>query len=103
MKLNFVVGVLRENIANHGTAARAERQFVEVLLLREVHWNQDGLTARGTNRASDRQAADFPRRRQVSLEQCRRELSHRNIVKTKAGIVAGQKLPDIDWKPEKVA
>jgi hypothetical protein len=36
LKLNFVLGVLRERIVNRGPAARPERQFVEVLLLREI-------------------------------------------------------------------
>ena len=43
--LDLVFAVLREGVADHGAAARAERQPVDVLLLREVRRKAERVAA----------------------------------------------------------
>ena len=101
--LNFVLGVEREGVANGESAARAERELVEMLLLREVGRKGDGVAARGTCGAAEREAADFARGGNVALQQGRREIADGHVVETVAGLVAGQQRGDIDFERQQVA
>ena len=102
-ELDLVLGVEREGVGNHGSAARAERELLEVLLLGEVGRKGDGVAARRPAGTPDRQPADLLRRREVALQQGRREISDRHVVEAVAGLVARQQRGDIDVERQQVA
>src|SRR5206468_10731492 len=92
---DLMLGVEREVIAPHRSAARADRKPVDVLLLCEVRRNPDCIAARRTAWTPDRQPADFLRRRYIAVQQCRGEISDGHIVKAVTGLVARQQRGDI--------
>src|SRR5215468_2349350 len=58
-ELKLVFGVKGEVVVNDGAAARAEGEFVEVLLLREVGRKVDGVSAGGAEGAAHGKTADL--------------------------------------------
>ena len=79
-------------------AARAERQAVEAVVLRQRRPSiVTGIDVGGIVAIADRQAADLLRRRQIALEQRRRDLQHvGDVVEAVARIVGRQQRRDVD-------
>ena len=73
------------------------------VFLSKVRRHPDGLAAGRTAGTTDRRAADFFRRRDVAVEQRRREIADSHIVEAVAGFVSGQKRADIDAQRQEVA
>src|SRR5439155_24862365 len=71
--------------------------------LRVVRANTEGVAARGTPGCPDREQPDFLRRGYVAIQECRREISDRHIVKALTGVVFRQQLCGIDLQRPKVA
>ena len=82
--LDLVRAVERERVADERAAARAERQAVDVVLLGQVRRQHDDVAGRRWRGAADRQPADFLRRRQVSLQQRRRQFADAHVVEAMA-------------------
>ena len=102
--VEFVVGVLREVVAEQQAAARAERQSLDVILLRVVGRHAVRLSRTTSRVGADGQAADLARRREVLLEQRRRDAQHaRDVVEAVALVVGRQQLGDVDVEIEQVA
>ena len=84
-------------------AARAERQTLDVIILRRIFRSSVHHQARRLSLA-DRQPADLPRRRNVGLHQRRGNPQRaRDIVEAVRGVVRRQKLRRIDLEIEQVA
>ena len=92
LRLELVLGVERERVADAEAADRAERQPVDVLVLREVLRHAVGVAARprcsGSPTAS---ALIFAAARQIALVQRRRDAEHvRDVVEAVGRIVGRQ-------------
>jgi hypothetical protein len=74
-------------VTHNRPAARAERQTVELIFLRQIRRQHHDVAGRGGQGAPDSQAADLLRRGEIPLEQRRRELADPDIVETMADIV----------------
>ena len=92
-----VVGVLRKVVPEEQAAARAERQSLDVVLLRVVGRNAIGQRRTTSLSNADRQAADLARGRQVLLEQRRRDPQNvGDVVEPVALVVGRQQSSDVD-------
>ena len=104
LHLEAVLAVERKRVTNLNPADGAERQAVEMLILREVLPNAVGLAARRDARVADRQGADLLGRRQVALLQRRRHAEHvRDIVEAVRRIVGRQHRRDVHVDRQHVA
>ena len=65
--------------------------------------NPDRVAAGRAARAADRQAADLLRRRDVAVEQRRRQIADRHVVEAVAGLVGRQQRRDVDVEREQIA
>ena len=101
--LNLVLAVHRKRVVDDRTAASADGEALEMGLLSKVRRHPDGLAAGRTAGTTDRRAADLFRRRDVAVEQRRREIADSHIVEAVAGFVSGQKRADIDAQRQEVA
>ena len=101
--LKLVDRVLRERVSEDRAAASAERQPLEVILLREVRGQHDDVTRRRRQRSADRRATHLLRRRQIPFEQRRRQLTVAHVVEPVTGIVFGQERRHVDVEREDVA
>ena len=88
--LDFVLAVLRKGIGNQCAAAGADRKPFHALLLSEVRPNAKGVAAWRTAGRSNCEPADFLRRGNIAVEECRREIADRHIVKATTGVVFRQ-------------
>src|SRR5258708_5286570 len=100
---DLVLRVERKGVVNGQAAARAYRKVVEMLFLRQVRRKRDRVAARRAGRAAEREAADFAGRRDVALQQRRREITDRHVVETVAGFVTGQQRGDVGVDRQQVA
>src|SRR5205823_8284951 len=87
---NLVLGVERKCVVNDQAAARTKWEIVKMLLLRQIGRKRDRVAARGTYGAAECEPADLARGRNITLQQCRREIAHRHVVETVAGLASGQ-------------
>src|SRR5882762_4712009 len=99
--LNVVICVLRERIRDQCAPSRADRQALNVLLLGEIWSDADRVTARTAWRANG-QSADLLRRRDITVEQCRREISYGYVVKPMTDVILGQQRAGIDIQRQKI-
>ncbi len=101
--LNLVLAVHREHVLDDRSAAGADRQPLEMLLLREIRRDPDRLAAGRSAGASHGDAADFFSRRDVAVEQRRREIADRHVVEAVARFVGGQERRHIDFQRQQIA
>ncbi len=94
--LDVVLAVSREVVRKHGAAARPHGKALHLLLLGEVRPNPDRVSARCAVRCADGQPADLLGCCDISIQQRRREISIRSIVKAVTHIVLGQQRCGID-------
>ena len=103
-RADHVLAVDREVVADRDAAARADRQTRHVIVLREIAAHAERLERRCDSRAGDGEAADLPRRREVSLHERRRDVQHRRVVVEAVGfLVWRQERGDIDVEREEIA
>ncbi len=101
---DVVFGVGRKVILDQRPAARAERQAGQAPLLRAVVGHAEPVDADELRRRADRQAADLVGRREIALEQRRRQLQHAgDVVEAVARLVGRQQLGDLDVEVEQIA
>ena len=74
--LQVVLRVERERVADDDAAARAERQAVDVRVLREVAGHAVGRAIESDRRIADRQPADLRGRGHVAFDERRRDAEH---------------------------
>src|SRR5688572_17083890 len=67
--LYLILAVQRESMEKINAASRPEWKTLEVILLCQVCRQHNNIAARRPDRASDRETADFLRRRKVLLEE----------------------------------
>ena len=95
--------VLRERVAEQQAAARAERQPVDLFLLRVVRRDPE-RQPHHVLVGADREAADSARGRQVLFEQRRRDAQHAGlVVEPVALVVGGQQVGDVHLQVEQIA
>ena len=99
---HFVVAVDGERVLDEDAAARADRQTGDVLLLRQVRTKADRGPARRPAGAADRELGDLLCRRDVALEQRRRQIADRNVVEAEARRVARQQVGDVDLQRQQI-
>ena len=101
---NDVLAVLREVVPDQRAAARAQRQPLEVPLLRKVRRQVIDLDGGRRRRAPDRRAADLARRGQVAVDERRRHPEGgRDVVEPVARVVGREQLRRIDLNGQQVA
>ena len=101
---DLVLGVGREVVLDQRAAARAERQAGQAPLLRAVVGHAEPIDVHELRRRADREPADLVGRREVALEQRRRQLQHAgDVVEAVARLVGRQQLGDLDVEVEQVA
>jgi hypothetical protein len=102
--LDHVLAVHRKRTRDAHAAARAERQTVEMLLLRKIIRNPIQLCVRREHRRPDREPAHFLRRGKISFHQRRRHPEYAgHVVESIARIVRRQQRRHIDLHGEQVA
>ncbi len=100
---DVVLAIERKRVVDHRAAASADRKAVEVLLLRHVRRDPDGLASRRPAGASDGHAADLLRCRDVTIEEGRREIGDRHIVEAVARLVRRQQRRDVGVERQEIA
>ena len=75
--LDLVLAVLDERVGHRHAAARADRQAGQMIFLREVGRQANDVALERGLRAADRQAADFLRGRDVTVQERRRQIADR--------------------------
>ena len=99
----LVLAVGREVVAHQHAAARAERQPLDVLVLRRVAGREVGGFDRRLP-VADGHAGDARRGRRIGLEQRRRDRQRaRRCCRSRARIVGRQKRRDVDLEVQQVA
>ena len=101
--LKLVDRMLRERVSEDRAATSSERQPFEVILLREIRGQHDDVTRRRRERAADRGPAHFLRRREIPLEQRRRQLAVAHVVEPVTRIVFGQQRRHVNVERKDVA
>ena len=86
----LVLGVLREVVRKQQAAARAERQPVDVILLRIVRRNAIGRRESGRVSVPTARLLILPRGAEVLLEQRRRDAQHAGDVVEPVALVVGR-------------
>ncbi len=103
-QLKLVVAVDRERVGRDKPALGAERQAVEVLILREILTRRVGVAIEADPRIANGDRADFPRGAKIPLEQRGRTAERiGHIVEPVRRIVGWQQGRDVDVQPEQVA
>ena len=104
LRLDVVLAVHREDMADTDATQRAERKAVDVLILREVLRDAIRLAARPKTRVANGQRADCRSRRQIALLQRRRDAKHvGHVVESKRRIVRRQHERRIDFDLQQIA
>ena len=101
--LDAVLRIDRERMEKDGPAARAVWQIVEVLILGEIGGEDDRPCAGRSDRRADCQPRDLLRRRQVALEECRRQPGKIHVVETVARVVGRKQRGCVDVEREQIA
>ena len=99
---NLVVAVDRKRVREQDAAARPDRHARQMPLLREVGSRTHGRTVRPETRPPHRQPADLLGRRDVALEQRRRQIADRDVVEPEAGRIAGKQHRHVDLQVQQV-
>src|SRR5690349_18526061 len=100
--LELVVAVHREGVVDERAAARADRQPFDVFFLREIDGSPDRVAIGRYARASHGDAADLLGRRDVAIEQRRREIADRHVVEAVARFVGGQERRDVHVERQQI-
>ena len=101
--LELVLAVGRKHVLENPAADRAERQSVEMMVLREVLAHRVG-GAVGAPRLAGRQGADPSCRCEVRLQQRRRASQRvRDVVEPEGGVVGRQQRGDIHIESQQIA
>ena len=87
---------------NQRAAASADGQAFEVLLLREIGRDSDGVAAGRTAGPPDRYATDFLRGRDVTVQQRRGEIADCHVVEPVARFVSWKEGSNIDVEREEI-
>ena len=101
--LYVVLAVTRERVVNQRAAASADGQAFEVLLLREIGRDSDGVAAGRTAGPPDCHAADILRGRDITVQQRGGEIADRHIVEAVARLVSWKERGNIDVEREEIA
>src|SRR5687767_15124015 len=101
--LNLVLRVERKGISIHHPSACAERKFLKVLFLGEIRRERHCVPSGSARWSADREPADLSRGRQITLEECRRQIPDRYVVETVARFIARQEGCDINFEGKKIA
>ena len=103
--LNVVLGVERERVLDQHAAARAERQALDVLVLRQLARRRVRRLCRGRRAIADGQAADLQRRRRriPGSAQAIRVSALGDVVEAFARIVGRQqrRRVDLQWPADR--
>jgi hypothetical protein len=103
LRLEHVVAVERERIAHRRPADRAERKPVDVLILRQVLADAEGVAAGRDIGIADGNGRNFHRRRDVFLLQRRGHAEYvRDVVEPVRGVVWRQERRDVHVEIEQV-
>ncbi len=103
LRLEHVVAVERKRIAHRGPADRAERQPVDVLVLRQILADAEGVAAGRDVGIADGDGRNLHRRRDVFLLQRRGHAEHvRDVVEPVRGVVWRQERRDVHVEIEQV-
>src|SRR4026208_731328 len=100
--LNFVLPIACKSVGNESSTPSADRQPFNVRFLSQVRPNAKGIPSRRTAPGPDRCTADFLRCRDVAVQQRRRKISDRHIIKAMAGLIPGKEFGGINIKREQV-
>ena len=103
VNLELVFGIERERVTERRAAARAVGKVLEMIVLREVGRQDDGERAGRSNRTADGEARDLLRRRQIAIEQRRRQGADVDVVEPVARIVGRQHRRGVDVEREQIA
>ena len=104
LRLNQVLAVERERVADQHAAVRPERQPFDVLVLRQVMARAIDLGARTHFRVPHRQRADAIGRGEIAIEQRRRHGEHvADVVEAVAGVVGRQQGRHVHVEREHIA
>jgi len=99
-----ILGVEREVVRDRDAADRSERQALDMSGLRLISRHGVRLRADRGRRVSDGQCAHAVRRREIALEQRRREDEQiAYVVESERRVVRGQKRRDVDLEIEQIA
>jgi hypothetical protein len=103
-RTDHVLPIRREVMPDQDPAASPDGQARDVVVLREIASHSEGFERWRHPRARHGQTADFPRRRQISFHQRRRDVQHgRVIVEAVRLFVGGKQRRHIDLESEHVA
>ena len=104
LRADHVFAVDGEVVPQEDAAARADRQPLDVVVLRQVAADAERFLGRPDLRIADRQAADLPRRRKVPLHQHRRHAQHvSDVVEAVRAVVGRQERRDVDVERQQIA
>ena len=102
--VDLVFGIQREVVVDQQSAARAQRQAFDVVVLSAVRRRSVDLRHGNERRIADGHGADLARRGEILLEQRRRNLQYvRDVVEAVAFVVGRQQFFDVDFKVEQIA
>ena len=101
--LNLVLAFLRKLVANPRSAARADRQTIHALFLSDIRWHADRVPSGRPSHAPNRELADVLRRRDVAVQQRRREFTDSHIVEPVAGLIHRQPRRRVDVERQQIA
>ena len=100
----FVFAVERKMCSHADAADGTERQAFEMLRLRLIAARRVRFRRRRRRRIAERERADAIRRREIALEQCRRDDEQvADVVEAERGVVGRQQRCDVDVEIEQIA
>ena len=100
--LDLVLAILWKGVMDQRTASGPDRQAVDVLFLRDVGGHADRFAAGRFTRATDGHPADLFRRRDVTIQECRREIADGHVVESIAGFIGRQERRHVDVQCEQI-
>ena len=102
--LELILAVERQRAVDQQAADRAERQALDVAVLRRVLPHAEQLADRRRARVAERQRADALGRGEIAFEQHRRDAEHVGVVvEAGARIVGRQQRRDVDLERQQIA
>ncbi len=101
--LDIVVAFLGEGVGDQDTAAGAEWQALDVVLLRDIGADAEGVAARGFAGRADGETGDFLRGGDVAVEEGGRKVTDGDVVETVAGLVVREQGGGVDIDGEEIA
>src|SRR6266566_9986072 len=101
--LDVVLSVLRKIVTNRNPTTGADRQSRYMLFLRNVFCNANDVALHGCLRNADRQPADLLRSRDVSFQQSRRQIAHRDVIEAVTAFIGWQERCGVDVEQKQVS